>query len=128
RSRDTAVQTPPSGECAAVTAYSAAWADVCWLHPDVARVKAVAMADEHGSEVRVPVEQALYGLEVHPLPQGWTPISAVGLVKRLAEDGEPTWAFRTTDGLNDEELLGTLTVRTDLLRRELVESYYDGDD
>ncbi len=64
----------------------------------------------------------------HPLPQGWTPISAIVLVKCLDEDGEPTWAFRTTDGLNDEELLGTLTVRTDLLRRELVDSYYDGDD
>ncbi len=105
-----------------------AWADVRWLHPRVARVKAVTMAEEHGAEARVPVEQALYGLEVHPLPQGWTPISAIVLVKCLDEDGEPTWAFRTTDGLNDEELLGTLTVRTDLLRRELVDSYYDGDD
>ncbi len=99
-----------------------------WLHPAVTRVKAVAMADGHDDERRVPVEQALYGLTVHPLPKGWTPLSAIVLVKCLDEDGEPTWAFRTTEGLNDEELLGTLTVRTELLRRELVDSYYDGDD
>jgi hypothetical protein len=59
----------------------AARADVRWLHPAVARVKAVAMAEEHGAEARVPVEQALYGLEVHPLPRGWTPISAIVLVR-----------------------------------------------
>ncbi len=56
-------------------------------------------------------------------------MSAIVLVKCLDEDGEPTWAFRTTDGLNDEELLGALTVRIDLLRSELVEGYHqEGDD
>jgi hypothetical protein len=44
-----------------------------WLHTTVTRVKAVAMVDEHDAEPRVPVEQAPYGLEVHPLPAGWTP-------------------------------------------------------
>lgn len=77
---------------------------------------------------RVPVEQALYGLSVHPLPQGWTPMAAIVLIKCIDEDGEPTWAFRTTDGLNEEELLGALTVRTDLLRRELLDSYTGEDD
>ena len=98
------------------------------LHRGVTGVKAVAMAAEDDSSVRVPVEQALYGLAVHPLPSGWTPISAIVLVKCIDEDGDATWAFRTTDGLNEEELLGALTVRTDLLRRELVESYSDDDE
>lgn len=89
----------------------------------------MAVAEEDNADVRVPVEQALYGLAVHPLPRGWTPMSAIVLVKCIDEDGEPTWAFRTSDGLNDEELLGALTVRIDLLRSELVEGYHqEGDD
>lgn len=49
------------------------------------------------------------------------------VVKCLDEDGDVTWAFRTTKDMNDEELLGALTVRTDLLRRSLVDSYADLD-
>lgn len=45
----------------------------------------------------------------------------------IDEDGCPSWAFRTTEGLNDEELLGALTVRTDVLGRELLELYTDDD-
>ena len=48
-------------------------------------------------------------------------------MKCLDEDGDVTWAFRTTKDMNDEELLGALTVRTDLLRRSLVDSYADLD-
>lgn len=85
------------------------------------------MADVNDDE-RVPIERALYGLSVHALPQGWTPVAAIVLVKCIDEDGQPTWAFRTTDGVNDEELLGALTVRSDLLRRELLDSYSNEDD
>lgn len=77
---------------------------------------------------RVPIEQALYGLSAHSVPEGWTPVAGIILVKCIDEDGDPTWAFRTTDGLNDEELLGALTVRTDLLRHELTRSYTDNED
>lgn len=49
------------------------------------------------------------------------------VVKCLDEDGGVTWAFRTTEDMNDEELLGALTVRTDLLRRSIVDSYADLD-
>ena len=44
-------------------------------------------------------------------------------MKCLDEEGHSSWAFRTTPNLNDEELLGALTVRTDLLRKELLEAY-----
>jgi hypothetical protein len=50
------------------------------------------------------------------------------LVKGLDEEGNSSWAFRSTKGLNDEELLGALTVRIDLLRRQLVESFTSEDD
>ncbi|MEU9835813.1 hypothetical protein AB0D67_30120, partial [Streptosporangium sp. NPDC048047] len=53
---------------------------------------------------------------------------AIVLVKCLDEEGHSSWAFRTTDGLSDEELLGALTVRTDLLRRKLYHDYTGDDD
>jgi hypothetical protein len=67
------------------------------------------------------------GLKFELLPAGWTPLAAAILVKCLDENGTASWAFRTTDDMNDEELLGALTVRTDLLRRGLVESYAETD-
>ena len=42
--------------------------------------------------------------------------------------GTSSWAFRTTSGLNDEELLGVLTVRTELCRQEVVASYVGSDE
>lgn len=79
-------------------------------------------------EEEVPVGQALNGLNVYPLPEGWTALGAIVLVKCLDEEGRSSWAFRTTDGLSDEELLGALTVRTDLLRRKLYDDYTSDDD
>ncbi|MER6509292.1 hypothetical protein ABT158_20880 [Nonomuraea sp. NPDC001636] len=79
-------------------------------------------------EREVPVGEALNGLDVYPLPEGWTALGAIVLVKCLDEEGHSSWAFRTTDGLSDEELLGALTVRTDLLRRKLYEAYTGDED
>jgi len=75
------------------------------------------MSDE---DERKPIEAVLPGMTLHPLDAGWTPIEALVLVKCLDEDGDPTWAFRTSNPLNLEELLGALTVHTELLRRRLV--------
>ena len=70
-------------------------------------------------ETRVPLDHALPGLEVHPLQPDWTPVEALLLVKCLDEEGSPTWAYRTTSRLNDEELLGVLTVQAELVKRRL---------
>jgi hypothetical protein len=77
---------------------------------------------------RRPIEQVLVGLRIHSLPDGWAPLEGIVLVKCLDPEGHPVWAFRTTAGLNDEELLGALTVRTDLLRKELLEAYSEEDE
>lgn len=77
---------------------------------------------------REPIAEVLKGLHIHPLPAGWTALEGIVLVKCLDDEGNSSWAFRTTDGLNDEELLGALTIRSDLLRRELLESYSSDDD
>lgn len=62
-------------------------------------------------------------LEVAPLPDGWQPIETALLIKCLDDEGNPAWAFRTTDGVNDEELLGTLIVRSDMLRAEILSQF-----
>jgi len=76
----------------------------------------------------VPIADALSGLEIHPLEPGWTPLEAFVLVKCLDEDGDPTWAYRTSHRLNREELLGALVVQVDVLRKELRDEWDDEDD
>lgn len=83
------------------------------------------MTDDSG---RVPVSEIFDdSLRVFPLLEGHTPLDAVLLIKSLDEEGAPTWSFRVTPGLSDEELLGALVVRTELCRRELVRMF-EGDD
>jgi hypothetical protein len=71
----------------------------------------------------VPIVDVLSGLEIHPLEPSWTPMEAFVLVKCLDQDGDPTWAYRTTHRLNREELLGALIVQVDVLRKELLEEW-----
>jgi len=80
-------------------------------------------------EVKKPIEEVLggAGLHIYDLPARWTPLESVVLVKCLDEDGHPSWAFRTTSGLNDEELLGVLVVRTEICRQETVALFLDED-
>lgn len=78
------------------------------------------------AEVRIPIAQALPGLEVHPLEPGATPIEAFMLVKLLDDDGDVSWAYRTTNRLNREELLGALTVHVALLTKELRDEWIEG--
>jgi hypothetical protein len=71
------------------------------------------------SDTRVPVEQVLKGLELHPLGPQETVLEAFVLIKLLDENGRVGWSYRTTHQLNREELLGALMVQTDVLRKEL---------
>lgn len=82
------------------------------------------MADDE----RIPVEQVLPGMSLHPLQPGWTPVEAFVLVKCLDEEGGASWVYRTTAVPNREELLGALVVHTELLRRELVREWEAEDD
>lgn len=70
-----------------------------------------------GDEFRVP-----------PLLPGWTALEGIVLVKCLNADGRSSWAFRETEGLNDEELIGALTVQLDLAQKQVVEMYESEDD
>lgn len=77
------------------------------------------------NESRVPVEQVLKGLELHPLGPHETALEAFVLVKLLDEDGHVGWSYCTTHQLNREELLGALMVQTDVLRKELRDEWDD---
>ncbi len=84
------------------------------------------MSDEaDGSNERRPVAEVLSGLEVHPLEQGWTAIEAFLLIKCFDDSGAASWAYRTTNRLNREELLGALIVHNDVLRKELASEWDD---
>lgn len=64
----------------------------------------------------------LNGLEVHALEPGETALEAFILLKVLDRDGDISWAYRTTNRLSREELLGALTVQVDVLRSRSVTS------
>lgn len=74
---------------------------------------------------RVAIGDALPGVEIHSLPEGWTPVEAFVLVKAIDEEGVSTWSYRTSNPLNREELLGALMVQCRLLTDELVEEFSD---
>jgi len=76
-------------------------------------------------DVRVPVAEALSGLEVHALDPGDTAIEAFVLIKTLDADGDIGWAYRTTNRLNREELLGALVVQVAVLKKELRDEWDD---
>jgi hypothetical protein len=73
-------------------------------------------------------DDLLRGLQFQPLPTGWTPVDAIVMVKCFDEEGRATWAFRTTDTVNDEELLGALTIRTELQKQKLLHDFTHPDD
>jgi hypothetical protein len=79
------------------------------------------------ADPRVPIGSVLPGFELHPLEPAWTPLQAFVLVKSLDQDGDVAWAFRTSENMNLEELLGALTVQARLLSNQLVTSWEDQD-
>ena len=72
---------------------------------------------------RKSIAEVLPGLEIHPLEDRWTPIEAFVLIKCLDESGVSSWAYRTTNQLNREELLGALIVHAGLIKQELVDEW-----
>lgn len=57
---------------------------------------------------RVDSAEALRGIEIGKLPEGFVPLGVVAMVKCLDVEGEACWLFRASDGINDMEILGAL--------------------
>jgi hypothetical protein len=68
-------------------------------------------------------DEVISRMSFDPLPEGWTPLSAAFVVKCLDEDGNAGWSFRTSADMNDEELLGALIIRTEILKQNIVSAY-----
>ncbi|MGN6090195.1 MAG: hypothetical protein ACTHMZ_07060 [Actinomycetes bacterium] len=76
---------------------------------------------------RIAIDRVMPGMGLHALPDGWTPLEALVLIKCLDDEGEPAWCFRTTHRPNRQELLGALIEHTDLLRARLVREWENED-
>ena len=77
---------------------------------------------------RRPIGDVLQGFTLHPLSEGWTHLQAFVLVKSFDDAGETAWAFRTSEEMNLEELVGALTVQVSVLRRKLTRAWEDEDE
>ena len=67
------------------------------------------------------------GLEVESLPENWTPLEAVAVVKALDADGVLRLLVRPTRGVTAWEAVGMLTVAVDGQRADIIESLEDGE-
>lgn len=76
-------------------------------------------------ESNVAIGEALRGLQIAALPRGWTPVEAVCIVKCLNPEGHPLWVRRLTQSINPEEVLGALTVQTELWKKEMLDDWAD---
>lgn len=85
------------------------------------------MAADEGKE-RMLITDVLGPVRIHPLPERWTPVEAIVLIKSLDEEGHSSWCYRTTHPPNREELLGALIAHTDLLRKELLDEWGDDEE
>jgi hypothetical protein len=94
------------------------------LHPLVLLASKFRRYDLH-MERRQAIGDVLRGLEIDGLPDKWTAVDVVCMVKCLDQEGKPLWALRMSDGLNEEELLGTLVIQTALLKRDMIEDWKD---
>jgi hypothetical protein len=65
--------------------------------------------DEQGEHELLPVSEALRGLDVAPMPEGWRATEALVLVKMMGCDTGVCWDHRYTAAVNWEELLGVLS-------------------
>ena len=79
------------------------------------------------SEEKRPVGEVLRGLSIGPLPDGWTAVDAYAMVKCLDPTGRAQWALRVTETINEEELLGALTMHVELLKRDMLDNWDDED-
>lgn len=76
----------------------------------------------------MPIADVLAGLKLHPLEQNATAIEAFALIKILDAEGHSGWAYRTTNALNREELLGALEVQVAVLKKELRDEWDDDEE
>lgn len=85
---------------------------------------ALKAGDAEAPDEKLPIEDVLPGMRIHPLGEGETATWAFVLMKIEGPDSEG-WSFRTSSPPNKEELLGALEVQVALLKKSLVKEWTD---
>lgn len=70
----------------------------------------------------------IFDLESGSLPDGWTPLEAIAVVKCLDEDGGVALSTRSTDGLTTWEGAGMLLAAMDTWREDLRDGFERDDE
>lgn len=67
--------------------------------------------------------ESAFNIKVPDLPDGYTPLEVVAIVKSLDEEGDPVITIRTSDGIMEWEAVGMLIAAGDMARADLRESF-----
>jgi hypothetical protein len=72
----------------------------------------------------------IFGLKTSTenLPDGWTPLEAVAVVKCLDENGMPAFCIRMTETLLTWESFGLLQLAADVQERDCLANFEDEED
>jgi hypothetical protein len=76
---------------------------------------------------RVPVSEALPGVELYPLPPGEEVLAVHVLIKARGNDGDIRWWSRVGREHNSVEFLGALVAYTEHLRKEEAAGWSEDD-
>jgi hypothetical protein len=71
----------------------------------------------------IPAEAIVHGLTVRPLPENYTPLEAVVVLKCIDPDGDTCYITRYTPDVHSIEILGMLHAAIQLLNRDVVAQY-----
>jgi len=72
----------------------------------------------------------IFGLKTSTqnLPDGWTPLDAIAVIKCLDENGIPAFCIRATETLSSWESLGLLQAAVDSQRSAIIDNFEDEED
>lgn len=74
-------------------------------------------------------DEAVYGLEVGPLGDGYIPLEAIVIVKALDDAGDSTLVIRHAGQMNDWERVGMLSAALDIAKEQTARSWrFDSED
>ncbi len=69
----------------------------------------------------------IFGLETSTpdLPENWTPLEAVAVIKCLDEEGLPSFCIRSTEGLSGWESFGLLELAAKSQAKDIIDAFED---
>jgi hypothetical protein len=70
----------------------------------------------------------IYGLEAEEMPDGWTPLEAVAILKCLDETGDVALLLRSTEALRVWDAVGMLTCALDTERAHSQQGFISEDE